>query len=156
MNRRAGRDYDRIRDLIEVWAAKLPLSAYADLQGRMQSGDDNDFDSAFFELYLHELLVTTGHAATSHPVIRGTSKRPDFLASTPEKADVIVEAKVVTEKSKGERAADARLSALYDAIDQRIQSTDYFISVAFDGSFSTSIPVASWCRDIQSWLDGLN
>ena len=63
-NRRAGHDYDRMRDLIEAWAARLPQSAYVELQGRMQSGDNNEFDSAFFELYVHELLVRTGHAVT--------------------------------------------------------------------------------------------
>src|SRR5580704_9389241 len=69
MNRRAGQDYDRIRNEIERWAARLPDSAYADVQGRLRSGDDNDFDSAFFELYVHELLVKSGHTVVPHPTL---------------------------------------------------------------------------------------
>jgi hypothetical protein len=71
-------------------------------------------------------------------------------------ADIVVEAKVVTEKTDEERAGDARLSAFYDAIDERIKSPDYFVSLDVDGTCVSSIPYASWCRRLQMWLDGLN
>lgn len=155
VNRRAGPEYDRVRNQIERWAARLVTPAYAEVQGRLQSGDDNDFDSAFFELYVHELLIKSGHTVVPHPTLLGTTKRPDFLASG-SSGDVIVEAKVVTEATNEERARDARLRAFYAAIDERIKSPDYFLSLDVDGACTEPIPFASWCRKLQIWLDGLD
>ncbi|BCB78382.1 hypothetical protein GCM10022251_30340 [Phytohabitans flavus] len=42
--------------------------------------DDRQVRGAFFELYLHERLLRIGYTVTCHPVLEGTSRRPDFLA----------------------------------------------------------------------------
>jgi hypothetical protein len=44
------------------------------------------------------------------------------------------------------------LNALYDAINDRVQSPDYFIGLDVEGTANTPIPIASWCQQIQTWL----
>ena len=71
-------EYFRIRELLESWATHVPGDNLFDLEQRIRSGDDRDFDSAFFKLYIHELLLRTGHEIVHHPVLPATKKRPDF------------------------------------------------------------------------------
>jgi hypothetical protein len=156
LDRRAGSAYEQVRDQMETWAAGLPQTAQLEIQARVQSGDDRAFDSAFFELYLHELLLMTGHAVALHPPLKGTTKRPDFLASSGGAAHVVIEASVVTETTDKERANDARLNTLYDAINERINSPDYWVSLDVQGATSTPIPVAAWVTKIRGWMNSLS
>jgi hypothetical protein len=50
-------------------------AAAAGLQGK----DDEQFESAFWELYLHEAYLRSGYGLTIHPEVAGTSRHPDFL-----------------------------------------------------------------------------
>jgi hypothetical protein len=155
LDRRAGRDFDQVRNQIEVWAGALPQSVFSEVQRRMQSGDEREFESAFFELYVHELLVKAGHSVAHHPSLAETKKRPDFLAAAQGRT-VIVEASVVTETADKDRANEARLNSLYDAINQRIKSPDYWIALDVEGVTSTPIPVAAWAAKLQAWIDSLD
>jgi hypothetical protein len=47
-------------------------SDYTDLRQRFRSRDDEQFRSAFLELYLHESLLRAGYAITIHPSVDGT------------------------------------------------------------------------------------
>jgi hypothetical protein len=155
LDRRAGPDFDHVRKQIELWASALPPSVFSKVQRRMQSGDEREFESVFFELYVHELLVKTGHSVTHHPVLGETTKRPDFLAAAQGRT-VIVEASVVTETAEADRANAARLNSLYDAINQRIKSPDYWISLDVEGVTDTPIPVVAWTAKLQAWIDSLD
>src|SRR5699024_1387747 len=53
---------------------------YHELRKRLRSRDDEQFRSAFLELYLHESLLRAGYQVTAHPEVAGSSSRPDFLA----------------------------------------------------------------------------
>ena len=46
----------RVREVLEEWFTRYPEKEKDELRSRFQSGDDTHFASAFFELYLHELL----------------------------------------------------------------------------------------------------
>lgn len=52
--------FDRVRRAINAWFARYPSTKAADLRGRLTSGDDVEFHSAWFELYLHERSAATG------------------------------------------------------------------------------------------------
>jgi hypothetical protein len=74
--------FARVRKLIEEWFAAYPSDGSdkqgAELRGRFTSGSDQDFASAFWELYLHETYRRAGYAATPHPETptgRSTSKQ---------------------------------------------------------------------------------
>lgn len=61
LNRRAGARWQRVRDLLDEWFGRVPdEEARADLRGRLRSGAEVDFRSAFFELYCHEALRRAG------------------------------------------------------------------------------------------------
>jgi hypothetical protein len=65
INRSAEPEYFRIRELLESWAAHVPDPERFQFEQRIQSGDDRAFDSAFFELYIHELHLRTGQNGTN-------------------------------------------------------------------------------------------
>src|SRR5262245_33435469 len=109
LNRSSRPEYEKMRVLIEEWCGHVPDSERKELIRRFASGDDNAFHSAFLELYVHELLLVTGHIVTFHPEVSDVSKRPDFLATAADGSETIVECTVATEISSIDRAAQARI-----------------------------------------------
>lgn len=67
-----------VRDLLETWLARVSIYHRAGLIGDLRAGDAQ-FESAFWELYLHTALVGSGYDVEIHPELVGTSRRPDFL-----------------------------------------------------------------------------
>src|SRR6266508_6440058 len=68
-----------IRQELELWYAHYP-DGTNDLRSRFRSADDVQHQAAFFELFLHELLLRLGCTVEIHPAVPGTSKRPEFRA----------------------------------------------------------------------------
>lgn len=71
---------DKARNRLESWFEKYPDPHKTDLRARFRSGDDYNHEAAFFEVFLHELLIRLGFSLTVHPEIPDTEDRPDFLA----------------------------------------------------------------------------
>ena len=69
-----------IRDLLETWFDHLPCGAQADISGRLRSREDVQHKSAFFELFWHELLRSSGYEVQTHPSMADVATNPDFLA----------------------------------------------------------------------------
>lgn len=80
LNRVDGDYWDYVRQIIEAWFAWMPASGSKQLLGRLRSGDDSQFRSAFLELYVHETLRRAGWSVEVEPALNGTGTRPDFLA----------------------------------------------------------------------------
>jgi hypothetical protein len=58
LNRVAGEYWAHPRQLMQAWADHIPGPPdYNDLRQRFRSHDDDQFRSAFLELYLHECLT---------------------------------------------------------------------------------------------------
>src|SRR5687768_4090571 len=55
LNRSARPEFAAVRALIEDWFSRYPATHQAALGSRLRSRTPHQFDSAFFELYLHEL-----------------------------------------------------------------------------------------------------
>jgi hypothetical protein len=60
LERVAGAFWDRVRSLIEDMVSRYCPSSVPDVVGRLQSGDDDQFHGAFWELVVHETLVRLG------------------------------------------------------------------------------------------------
>ena len=73
------------------------------------------------------VLLRLGCEITVHPTLDGTDSKPDFLARFPLGEHVIVEAVLATDLSDNERAREARLNALYHAINSKVVSPDFFL-----------------------------
>ena len=155
LNRSARPEYDRIRTLIEGWCGHVPDDERHEFVQRITSGDDLAFHSAFLELYTHELLLATGHSVTFHPQLPGTSKRPDFLVTDGDGNEAIIECTVATEDSDSDRAAQARLNTLYDAIN-RVNCPGLFLHLRIAGTPNTPVAGKRWRKKIQQWVNSLN
>lgn len=78
--RSARSEAEQARARIEDWFSRYPAEEAATLAARLQSRQDDQHRSAFFELFLHETLLCRGHRVTAiEPKLPHTWKSPDFL-----------------------------------------------------------------------------
>src|SRR5579864_6945820 len=72
-----------IRDLIEQWYSEFPDAGKADIRGRLLSGKETGFLSAFFEMYLYRLCRCSGFSVDIYPGMEPHAKQshPDFILS---------------------------------------------------------------------------
>jgi hypothetical protein len=119
LNRSARAAFSRTRQILETWFARYPVSGQADLRARFRYRNDSLHHAAFFELFLHELLLRLGYGVTVHPSpSQASTRRPDFLAESPSGGCFYVEAVVATDESEEDGAARARMNIVYDAVDR--------------------------------------
>ena len=70
-------DYRSIRQKCELWFEYFPVQHQINLRQQFRSPDNGHHGGAFFELFLHELLIRLGCEVEVHPVVGGVT--PDFL-----------------------------------------------------------------------------
>ena len=101
-SRSARPEVERIRAQIEKWLRAYPAPERSELVTRMRQ-DHEVFHAAFFELFVHQLLIATGHEVILHPAMEGTAKRPDFLATSKEQGtSCVVECVTVVAEAETE------------------------------------------------------
>jgi hypothetical protein len=115
---------ERVRVLLESWAEDYPESEGAALGARLRA----EFEATFFEMFLFQVLCRLGCEVELHPLLAPTTARPDFLARFANGRELILEARVATDKSDAERREAARAGALFDEI-KKIESPDFFLSI---------------------------
>lgn len=146
----------RVRELIEDWFVLYPQEHQAELRARLRSSDDDTFDGAFFELYLHELLRQLDYAVEVHPTApAGASGRPDFLARCGGADRFYLEARVARDESAAKAASKARINQAYDALD-RLDSADFFLDLEADGTPSTPVPARHLRAKVAAFLKSLD
>lgn len=153
LNRVAGDFWEHPRLLMQAWADRLSDAEYIDLRQRFRSRDDEQFRSAFLELYLHECLTRAGFKVTVHPEVQGTSRRPDFLAVR-EDMSMFIEA-IAPGSSSDAKAAAGRLAVLFDTLD-RLDDPNFMLCLdrLVEGSRP---PAAARLRaDLAKWLAQLD
>jgi hypothetical protein len=84
------------RTLIEEWLSYVPESEHNAFRARFRCGRNEEFDSAFHELFLHEFLRRQ-NCSLEFPT-RGPEapKRQDFLVRAPGEVDFFLEARLST------------------------------------------------------------
>ena len=112
-DRSSSKQVAQVRDTLNVWFDNYPESEKAELKKRFQTS----FSSPFFELFLHEFFRRQGFTLEPHPIIPGTTKRPDFLVHGHE-LEFYLEAKESTDKSESEKSVENRINLLYDQINK--------------------------------------
>ena len=156
LNRSARTEFARIRKMLEEWFSRYPEAEQKDLRGRFRSKLEADHQGAFFELFLHELLLRLGCSVVLHPSVSGTTKVPDFLATAPDGEKFYLEARVATYGSPESVAADARLNPVYEKISQEVDSTYFFLWMHVEGAPASSPSSRKLVDDINEWLAGLD
>ena len=155
LNDAAGHPWEQERILIQEWMNHLPDddSTYLDLRERFRSGKDNQFNSAYLELYLHEALLRAGYSITIHPKIPGSTTHPDFLVTRGD-TKFYLEATVPTLNKKA-AALRNRRNTLLDAINDLSHET--FKLALLDVRGSTNNPSSKKFKaKIKNWLDTLD
>jgi len=135
LNRSVRLECKKIRNLLEQWFKRFPSGAQADLRGRFRSKDDRSNLGAFFELYLHELLVKSGFSVEIHPSVSGKATRPDYRVLKNGEPLFYLEATLAA-LSDVETSARARENQVYDVLN-RMNSPNFFIGLRVRGSPNT-------------------
>ncbi len=154
LNRIAGAYWEHPRALMQKWLDRIPSEPeHNDLRQRFRSRDDEQFRSAFLELYLHESLVRAGYTVTIHPEVHGTRRRPDFLA---ERDDLgfFVEA-IAPGSTPAEKAAAQRRAALFDTVN-RLGDPNFMLWLDELEEGASPPASARLRKDLRRWLAELN
>ncbi|WP_156223672.1 hypothetical protein [Pseudactinotalea suaedae] len=154
LNRVAGDYWEHPRALMQEWLDRIPSAQeYDDLRQRFRSRDDEQFRSAFLELYLHEILVRAGYAVTIHPEVQGTGRRPDFLA---ERDDLrfFVEA-IAPGSTPAKRAAAQRRAVLFDTVN-RLGDPNFMLWLDELEEGASPPASARLRKDLRRWLAELD
>ncbi len=143
------------REVAERWFENYPEVHKRDLRARYRSPAQSDHFAAFFELYLHQLLLASGFTVEVHPSISGTGNRPDFFVRSHDGTRCYVEAVLAHCPSKEAEAAGRRQAKVYDCLNQ-MDSPNFFLGVHVTGAPRTSPPGTLLRRDLEAWLATLD
>lgn len=144
-----------IRELIERWYAEFPDAGKADIRGRLRSGKETDFRSAFFELYLYQLCRSLGFSVDIYPGMEHHARKPhpDFILSHNGKPILYLEG-TLAQKPQNVTAAERRQAELEDAIN-RLHCQDFWLTLDTSGTATENIPISKARKRLQEWLNGL-
>lgn len=127
LNRSARPESQRVRELLERWFEHIPSETQSDIRSRFRDKDNRQHIGAFFELYLHELLLRLEFDIEVHPQVDGESTHPDFLVMKGGKRPFYLEATIAA-PSDAEAAANARKNQVYDTLN-RMRSPNFFVGI---------------------------
>jgi len=113
-----------IRRTLESWFADFPEEEKAEFRRRFNSGVDHNFYSAFFELYLHELLRGLGCKVKVEPPVNGVKTHPDFLVEAPSGDTFYLEATDVIDPE--ELTGNMALQKVLDIL-KKIEHPNFFV-----------------------------
>ena len=136
--------------MLESWFAKYPDGAKKDLRARFRKPDHNH-ESAFFELFLYQVLLRLGLAPEVHPEPRTGRGRPDFSIRD-HSGLYYVEANVVG--VTGDLAEDALEDEILDALDSLAaeRPTRIAVHAATRGKLTQSVSSRSIKNKVREWI----
>lgn len=154
--RSARPEVGRIRELIEGWLESYPAPERQEPIARLRK-DFGTFHAAFFELFTFQLLRATGHDVEPHPVIPGTSRRPDFLAKPLNGgAPCYVEA-ITVRAETADRQRERQLHARVQDDLNAFRHPDFFFHIARLEGWPKEYPkraaLHQFLREVLSGLD---
>jgi len=107
-------------------------------------------------MFLNELLISLDCDVTPEPETdKGT--RPEYDVKPPSGQPFILEAKTVTGESSAEASLNRREYLLYDELNNRIKTPDFFLKIPrIIRDHKSNPPIKAIATQLQDWLDGLN
>ncbi len=154
MNRIAGGYWEHPRSLMQEWLDHIEENRhYTDLRQRFRSRDDEQFRSAFLELYLHESFRRAGYAVTIHPSVDGTTTQPDFLVERDDER-IYVEA-IAPGANPRAKAAAQRRAVLFDTVD-RLDDPNFMLWLDALVEGPSPPPAARLRAELRRWLAELD
>jgi len=144
-----------IRNIVDIWFSHYPIHAQKELLANLQTLNDQQFLSAFFELYLHEMLLKMAFEIKIHPTLENDIlKTPDFFVKD-DVNEFYLEAKLSTVLSIDEIKGKKRLEDILNEIN-KIYCENFFVHVKIDGYPNSSVSIKRLRIVIIRWLEALN
>jgi len=145
-----------LRSKLEEWFASFPGGAKDEVAARIRSGNETNFESAFFELYLNALLGGLGYTVEAHPEpSAAVTTRPDFLVKEQGVDVFYLEAAVATELSTAERGNEQVRDTVLGAVN-KMESPNFFLNVREHGRPTTVPSSRKLTKSLTRWLSTLN
>lgn len=133
-----------------------PLDDQGDLIARITSGNEVNFRSASFELLLHETLHRCGFSMSVHPDPgTGTARRPDFLVTSPDGGNFLLEAVLAGTRDGSDAAAEAMKDTTIDLLDGAPHAL-FTVDVQHEGNPTTQPSARTLIRVTHEWLNSLD
>lgn len=154
LNRSARPIFRAIRSEIERWFSRYPGNQQAALRSRFKSTNDNDHHSAFFELYLHEMLLRLGYKVVVNPKLGCKNMTPDFWVQG-SKTSFYLEARVISGLSEKEAGQHANLNTLYDVLN-RMDSGDFYLRIRIKSLPTSTLKSTKIRAELEEWLSTLD
>lgn len=145
--------WESVRQVMEDWFTRLCPDAQTDVRSRLQSDDNHQFRSAFWELYLHEMLLKSGYDVKCHPRLTDSSHKPDFLAVGAHQS-FYLEAHCMA-KPDEEQAAEKRKNQLLDTI-QIMDSPNFYLDLEILRIGRRNLSLKQLRSNLQDWLARLD
>lgn len=146
---------ERVRDLIEAWVDDYPEDHRPEMVRRLRSRSDGLHTSAFFELFLHALMLRRGFAILAIEPVMPNGRAPDFLVEAPDSTRFYLEATLATGMDDVAVGADRRMRDALQAIDA-VDSPDFFLHLHTRGTPDKPVAVKRLQRSVRSFVDGLD
>jgi hypothetical protein len=152
LNRSGRNEAVHVRQLVDDWLDRYPKAHRESLIQRFRSPIDDAHRSAFFELFLHELLLANGHRIVAiEPNLAHTPRSPDFLVQSKQRGRFYLEAVLATGRSQEEAAAQRRLNQALRAIDS-VNSPAHFLDLTVRGTPARPISINRLRRELNTWI----
>ena len=152
LNRAATPYWHSVRALAEEWFSRYPQDERPELRTRFRSKLPGDHWGAWWELYLHELLLRLGYRIGLHPELPDSDKRPDFELQCGS-SQLLLEASVVF--SGIDSRDDPAPRWLVEAIDD-VTAPDFFVRIVEVHAGEQQLRKRQIRDQLQGWLDGLD
>lgn len=152
LNRSASVYFGHVRDLIEDWVSHYPAAHRPGLLGALRA-DHAQFDSAFWELFLHEGYHRSGFEIEIHPEMAGRTARPDFLLRRGDEGFCLEAVSVGRDPRKV--AEDRRLEAVYRVLGD-MMVTNFTIGMSHYGVGSQPLSTRRLRFALRAWLAALD
>jgi hypothetical protein len=151
---RSGRpQFEAVRQRIEEWFSRLCPGLKVGVLHRLRSGDDQEFDAGFWELYLHELFSRLGYEISCEPTLPN-NRKIDFLLRRGDSA-FYLEA-TTAGKPNTQQGADARRNRIYRELNQ-VKTSAFMMGITIDQAGSSDAPKLARLReDLEKWLARLD
>jgi len=150
---------ERVRRLLEEWFEIFPESGdelnKKDLAKRFRNEkDDRSVLAAFFEMYCHALLFHQGFRCA----VREHTRTPnyEFLVSPEGGQEFCLECTTVSGMSDKEYKARKVIDLIYDDLDEKLESPDYFLFVKVEKEGKEAPSISRMIPTLNSWLSELD
>ena len=148
LNRTARPFFDLIRQTLQEWfdCFEAEEKKRETLRNLFRSKNSTKHLSAFFELYLYQLMTQLGFKVEVEP--EWPIRRPDFLLTSPTGEQILLEA---TSSFPDKMFGTAKIleNRLLDEIEKRVKSPDFFLNIRIKHAPEGNPPYAKMCRSYR-------